>query len=190
MAIKIKWVFVFAIVSSSLFAFACNNLDISILKIVNGSDEPWFDLMKPIISTDYFAGIVGISPIFIDQEQTLLSFGFTLSEVEIFKILFHRPRPFQTYNWVIKRADAQGYSMPSGHSAMAFEAAYIWSEYFPQFSPIFYSIAAYIAVSRIYYGVHYPSDVLVGAIIGYFNAKMVSNLFKPKTMSFSVNYAF
>jgi len=189
MSLKVKF-FIFSITLISFYAFASESMDLTLLKSINGTDEPWFDVMKPVISTDYFAGIVGMSPFFLNQNQTLLSFGLTLGEVEFFKLIFHRPRPFQTYNWVVKRANASGYSMPSGHAAMAFEAAYIWSEYFPQFSFIFYSLATYIAISRVYYGVHYPSDIVVGSILGYLNSKIVSQITNSKTLSVGFSYNF
>ncbi len=189
MSIRIKFIVLY-VMMISFYVFASENMDLVLLKSINGTDEPWFDVMKPVISTDYFAGIVGISPFFLNKEQTILSFGLTLGEVELFKLLFHRPRPFQTYDWVVKRADASGYSMPSGHAAMAFEAAYIWSEYFPQFSIAFYSLATYIAISRVYYGVHYPSDVIFGAILGYLNSKIVFQNTRSKTLSFGFSYSF
>lgn len=172
-----------------IFAFS-QNLDLTILKNVNGTDEPWFDVMEPLISKDYFAIIIGISPVFIEPVQTLYAAGLTGAEVELFKEIFKRPRPYESYPWVIKRATASGYSMPSGHAAMSFEAAYIWSERFPSLWPIFYSIAAYISLSRIYYGVHYPSDVLIGALIGYLNASIISKSVKSDPITFNLSYNF
>ncbi len=173
----------------SISIFGSQNLDLSILKMVNRTSQPIFDIPKAVISSDYFAGILGLSSILINPDQTLITFGVTLGEVEILKNLFQRPRPFQTYDWVIKRADVSGYSMPSGHSAMAFESAYIWSEYFPQLSPLFYSIATYVAISRVYYGVHYPSDVIIGGIIGYLTAFTISKNFKNYPV-IQFSYAF
>ncbi len=187
-SVKIFLIFVFTLIFF-VSILEAQNLDLSILKIVNGTPQPIFDIPKIVISSDYFAGLLGFSSILINPSQTLITFGVTLGEVEFFKDLFQRPRPFQTYDWVIKRANASGYSMPSGHSAMAFESAYIWSEYFPQFSPLFFSIATYVAISRVYYGVHYPSDVIIGGIIGYLTAFTISkNLKNYPVIQFS--YAF
>ncbi|BBJ28721.1 phosphatase PAP2 family protein [Athalassotoga saccharophila] len=186
--VKIFLIFAFILIFS-VNIFGSQDLDLSILKMVNGTPQPIFDVPKAVISSDYFAGILGLSSIFISPYQTLVTFGITLGEVEILKNIFERPRPFQTYDWVVKRADASGYSMPSGHAAMAFESAYIWSEYFPRFSPLFYALATYVAISRVYYGVHYPSDVIIGGIIGYLTAFTVSKNFKSYPV-IQLSYAF
>ncbi len=165
------WISIFSVVSLAA------NLDARILRFVNTPDQPWYDLSEPVISGDWFAYAIGLSSVLIDPEQGALSAGLTGLEVLGMKTLLKRPRPFKTFSWVKDRVSETGYSMPSGHSAMAFEAAYIWSERFPQFSVLFYSLATYVAVSRVYYGVHYPSDVVVGAAIGYFTARLVSDLF-------------
>jgi undecaprenyl-diphosphatase len=58
------------------------------------------------------------------------------------------------------------HSLPSGHSTTAFAAATILGAYFPRFRPAFYVLAALIAWSRVVVGVHYPLDVLAGAVLG------------------------
>jgi undecaprenyl-diphosphatase len=57
-------------------------------------------------------------------------------------------------------------SFPSGHSATSFAAAAILAWVFPQARVGFYVLATAIAFSRVYVGVHYPLDVLAGAILG------------------------
>jgi undecaprenyl-diphosphatase len=57
-------------------------------------------------------------------------------------------------------------SFPSGHSATSFACAYVLARAAPRFAIPLFVLAALIAISRMYVGVHYPIDVLVGALIG------------------------
>jgi undecaprenyl-diphosphatase len=59
-----------------------------------------------------------------------------------------------------------GQSMPSGHAATSFAGAVILTYLLPRGAPLFFLLAAAIAFSRVYVGVHYMSDVLVGALLG------------------------
>lgn len=84
------------------------------------------------------------------------------------KALVQRPRPFET----IPRADPLlggatiGQSMPSGHAATSFAGAVVLTYLFPRSAPYVFLLAVAIAFSRVYVGVHYPSDVLAGAALG------------------------
>jgi undecaprenyl-diphosphatase len=57
-------------------------------------------------------------------------------------------------------------SFPSGHTTIAFAAATVLSYYRPRWTPAFFLLAVAIGFSRVYVGVHYPLDVLGGAILG------------------------
>ncbi|TMM33884.1 MAG: phosphatase PAP2 family protein [Actinobacteria bacterium] len=57
-------------------------------------------------------------------------------------------------------------SFPSGHATSSFACATILSIYAPRAAPAFFLLAAAIAWSRVYAGVHYPLDVLGGAVLG------------------------
>jgi undecaprenyl-diphosphatase len=78
-----------------------------------------------------------------------------------------RPRPFETIphpDPLIKATVGQ--SMPSGHAATSFAGAVILAYLLPRGAPIFFLLATAIAFSRVYVGVHYFSDIAVGALIG------------------------
>ena len=60
----------------------------------------------------------------------------------------------------------QNGSFPSGHAATSFACATILSAARPRWAPAFYALAALIAFSRVYNGVHWPLDVLAGAALG------------------------
>lgn len=58
------------------------------------------------------------------------------------------------------------FSFPSGHTAGAFLMATVVSSFFPIMSAIFFTWAFLVGLSRIYLGVHYPTDVLAGMAVG------------------------
>jgi undecaprenyl-diphosphatase len=57
-------------------------------------------------------------------------------------------------------------SFPSGHTSFAFCAAVVVGAYLPRARPALVTLAATVGLSRIWLGVHYPSDVLAGAALG------------------------
>lgn len=87
----------------------------------------------------------------------------------LFKNQFQRVRPFnlETEHFpVVVRSQASGYSFVSNHASNNFAVAIFLSLFFPQVTALVYAVALLVSFSRIYNGVHFPSDVLAGAIIG------------------------
>lgn len=78
-----------------------------------------------------------------------------------------RPRPPRRYpdqDPLVAVPDTA--SFPSGHAATSFAGATILSLAFPRVAPGLLVLAAAIGFSRVYLGVHYPLDVLAGAVLG------------------------
>jgi len=86
----------------------------------------------------------------------------------IVKPLVHRPRPFVVQPGLVRILGNPpgGSSFPSAHAAAAFAAAWVLSELFPAGRAAFWTLAALIAISRVYVGAHYPLDVMAGALLG------------------------
>lgn len=97
--------------------------------------------------------------------ETFLASAFvTIALKDIIK----RNRPYVTYPEIEPHAIEGSYSMPSGHTSSAFATATALSIAYPKWYIIAPSFAWASAVgySRMHLGVHYPTDVFVGAIIG------------------------
>ncbi len=91
--------------------------------------------------------------------------------------VFHRDRPFVTHqiNYV-ELVDPLEQSFPSGHAMILF--AFAGTIYFignhRKWGVILLTVAAVVAIARVVAGVHYPSDVIAGALLGLALAKLVS----------------
>ena len=86
---------------------------------------------------------------------------------KLLKKVFVRERPFITHSSIaLAGAPLDRYSFPSGHTLHAVSFAWQASAHFPELSWVLVPLAALIAGSRMVLGLHYPTDVLVGAVIG------------------------
>lgn len=84
------------------------------------------------------------------------------------KKIIKTDRPYDTYPMVQPVVSEASYSMPSGHTSTAFATATSLSLAYPKWyvvAPLFVWAGA-IGYSRMHLGVHYPSDILAGALVG------------------------
>ena len=61
---------------------------------------------------------------------------------------------------------SSGKSFPSSHAVNSFAQAVLWSCRYPRIGKYAYPLASLIALSRVFVGVHYPFDILTGAVLG------------------------
>jgi membrane-associated phospholipid phosphatase len=105
------------------------------------------------------------------KEKALYIGATVLSAAVVSTVLKHtinRTRPFITYPDIQDVTDAGSPSFPSGHTSDAFALATSLSIAYPKWYVIIpsYTWAGLVGYSRMDLGVHYPSDVLMGAVIG------------------------
>lgn len=170
------WISVFSINS-----FYAQNIDYQILKNLNKYQSPADTRFNKFVS-DATAPLSIGTPLMIlgvglienndvlKQKglQTGVAFAMTVGEAYVLKRIFNRPRPYVTYPDLKNLGTEKSLSFPSGHTSAAFSVATSLSLNFPKWyiiAPV-YGWAAMTGYSRMYLNVHYPSDVLAGAVLG------------------------
>ncbi len=97
---------------------------------------------------------------------SLVAFGLSDLTGNYFKHFFERERPFLVLEHVNQLVSAGSFSFPSNHAANSFAFASGMAFFFRRAAVPFLLIAAIVAFSRVYVGVHYPSDILAGSMLG------------------------
>lgn len=111
----------------------------------------------------------------------IISIVFEFICVNIFiKNIVNRPRPFLSDESLLPLIRPGESSFPSGHAASSFAAATSLFLYKKKAGIPAYLLAAAIAFSRLYIGVHYPTDVLAGMVIGIVCGVAVNGVVKRK----------
>jgi membrane-associated phospholipid phosphatase len=170
-------------------------LDTALFHFINGSlGNPFFDWLMPLLSggngamTWFVLAIIAgyiVALILGDARVRLCAVLIFLSVAigdglvtNTIKHLVHRPRPCMALSDVVERlgCSASG-SMPSAHAANWFVATMIVFIFYRRklwlMVPVAFMAVA-VAFSRVYNGVHYPGDVLAGAIVGAGTASAVA----------------
>jgi membrane-associated phospholipid phosphatase len=150
--------------------------------VFNWINQSWrngfFDWLMPLLSGNpYFiplliislvllvwkGGVKGRVCVFVVLFVVLAGDGWICHTL---KDLLGRPRPFRVMevHLLVGRSDSG--SMPSAHAANWFAAATVLWWYYRRRVRFMFLLALAVSLSRIYNGVHYPSDVLVGAVLG------------------------
>ena len=159
-----------------------NALDVTLFRWVNPAlSNSFLDQLMPFFSGNHFFGPAFILAMVLVAWKggargrlcvLMLILAVALGDSVICKTLkevIHRPRPFWTLTDVhipkgIGKTDSG--SMPSSHAANWFAATMVLLIYYRRSVWFMLPMALLVSFSRIYNGVHYPGDVLVGAILG------------------------
>jgi len=103
--------------------------------------------------------------------------------VEAVRFFYQRPRPFKVLAFEPLVDQLTSNSMPSGHAALFFALAVV--TYFIDRKYFWYFLlgALLIAISRVVVGLHWPSDVLVGALLGTLTAVIIGRFISSPIIS-------
>lgn len=175
-----KKILLFVLLLQSFTTYS-QNLDIRILRHINVNrnerlDGTFTTITNSVSPVSIAAPLLVFGTGLIEKDKTIQQKGLVMGASFVtaaiistgLKHAINRPRPFVTYPDIQKVASGGSPSFPSGHTSDAFSTATSLSLAFPKWYVIApsYVYASAVGYSRMHLGVHYPSDVLAGAVIG------------------------
>lgn len=196
------------VIAFSGATIALHQLDVPLYNVVNHNNSSFVkgfsNTMEPFGNVFYVVpallGVYGIGA--YSQNEQLAGFAITAGKAVLIantlatyaKVMTHRHRPnddtpTKLNQWDGPRADLNDVSFFSSHATTAFAlAAVISSEYGDHkwVSPVAYTMASLIGVSRIAGNDHWTTDVFVGAVIGYSVGKLIDKLNRSKKIKLVV----
>lgn len=142
----------------------------SILKTLYSFSNPFLDLAAIMLSYGIiiFAFVVLLSLFKKKKHFIPYSLGvlLTLGITQLIKWIVQRPRPYLIIGG-IQKAIEPGFSFPSMHAGIAFFIAVFLAKDYKKYSPLLFIFAILVCLSRVYLMVHYFTDVIAGAILGF-----------------------
>ncbi|MFH1280522.1 MAG: phosphatase PAP2 family protein [Candidatus Beckwithbacteria bacterium] len=97
--------------------------------------------------------------------------------VDLIKFLWERPRPY-VGNSINQILEYTGASFPSGHAALSFAVSVVVYKYNKKAGILFFVASFLISISRVFVGIHWPTDILAGALVGLFSGWLVLKISK------------
>lgn len=168
-----------------------NQVDTALFFWLNtGLANPVFDFIMPVVTSDDVLRVLyalAMALVLWKGDKRLrwlvLFSGLTLAlsdqlAANFLKHTIERPRPCHVLENVhLLVGCGGGYAMPSAHAANSFGQAFLWSLAVRPVTWHLYAFASLVAISRVFVGVHYPFDVVVGAAVGGLCGWIIYRLF-------------
>ena len=168
-----------------------DGLDKTLFHLLNGTlSNALFDVIMPIITNQNYWVFPVLILIFVlilkGGKRGKIAAGILIISVaatdviaaQIIKPWVGRLRPSHAMAESINLLVAKGgkYSFVSNHAANMFSAAAVLTYFYSKWNKFLYTMAVIVSLSRIYVGVHYPGDVIIGGLFGYGMAWSVISL--------------
>ncbi|MFH1893059.1 MAG: phosphatase PAP2 family protein [Candidatus Zixiibacteriota bacterium] len=150
-----------------------------------------FDVVMPIVTSEYFVrSVLGGAVVVMAWKGG--KYGLITALLAILTVLLSdqmssqmikpwvgRLRPCHELEWVNVLVNcSSGKSFPSSHAVNSFAQAVLWSSRYPKLGYFAYPLASLIAISRVFVGVHYPLDIVAGAIVGSICAGIIILIYR------------
>ena len=173
-------IYIIVILFFSSFTNA-QNTDIDLLRSLNNNrnkslDPTFRTISNSVVPIGLVAPVIIYTIGFIKKDSTIKKQALFIGQTFLvsafittaLKYSTKIERPYDTYPDIDQAYTSTGYAFPSGHTSTAFATATSLSMEYPQWYVIAPSFVWALAVgySRMHLGVHYPSDVIAGAIVG------------------------
>ena len=142
----------------------------------------WLDILA-IFLADYFGYVLILFLLLIVLfksywkvlfESLIASFVSRFVITELIYWIWSKPRPFvnNTVNLLLEHPDTAAF--PSGHAAFYFALSSVIFFKNKKLGSLFLLGAFLISISRVFVGIHWPADILAGALIGIFSGWLIT----------------
>lgn len=151
----------------------CNKPLTTFFRVISHTGDGYLYVLMALIAIVHFDD-TSISFL----KVALVGFLFEIPSFMVLKKLLKRSRPCKvTKQCKPAISPSDEFSMPSGHTAAAFLVAVIVAHFYSDYGIYTYIWATLIGFSRVFLGVHYPTDTIVGAALGCLCAAISIHLF-------------